>query len=141
MVVQLKLSDEVKLLISVVYICHVTRILSREFKGKCWKTIIRLATPAVTAVGVLNVALLEFTNVWKSAELGILVIFGTLILTSAFINKVVSDDRHLSKARKFIMEIDEKERKEKVFFFNAVYFMFSLLPVFIFGVALWISRI
>ena len=100
-----------------------------------------LHTPTVIAVGVLNVALLEFTNFWKSAELGFLVIFLTLILTTAFINKVVSDDRYLSKANKFIMEIDEKERKEKVFFFNAVYFMFSLLPVFIFGVALWISRI
>ncbi|KQA22535.1 hypothetical protein AAY53_18090 [Vibrio metoecus] len=141
MEVQLKVSDEVKLLISVVYICHVTRILSIDFNGKCWATIIRLATPTVIAVGVLNVALLEFTNFWKSAELGFLVIFLTLILTTAFINKVVSDDRYLSKANKFIMEIDEKERKEKVFFFNAVYFMFSLLPVFIFGVALWISRI
>ncbi|CZF78394.1 hypothetical protein GCE9029_00810 [Grimontia celer] len=141
MEVQLKVLDEVKLLISVVYISDATKTLTRELKGKCWGAIVRLATPAVISVGVLDIALLEFTRFWISPGLSILAVFATLILTSIFINKVVSDDKQLIKAKIFIMEIDEKERKEKVFFFNAVYFMVSLLPVLIFGVALWISRI
>ncbi|PSV30252.1 hypothetical protein C9J40_13290 [Photobacterium sp. GB-72] len=76
----------------------------------------------------INIILTNFFSVHIPIELMFVLIGAATILPALMINHIVSQIDNVQKACNYI-EIDKADRKEKVFFIGAIYFITPIIPL------------
>ncbi|KJG29744.1 hypothetical protein C0W92_15390 [Photobacterium angustum] len=125
----MKFIEELKLLISVVYIYYDTRLLTKDFNGSInGVTGGRVTFPIIITTCIIFSILLEKLGV--VIEILIPSLFVVSFLTDRCVSKFALNQDTLSAAKVWIMGIEERKRKENLFTISLIYTLGTLFPGF-----------